>query len=88
MKKGGVCVCVRLQGCGCTALAVESEHVLAQSNVWEMRSEKQMAALRMKGEGRGGGMSDDKATNNIHHLCCPLLHSFIQPPERKWNRVE
>lgn len=31
----------------------ESEHVLAQSNVWEMRSEKQMAALRMEGGKRG-----------------------------------
>ena len=35
---------------------VESEHVLAQSNVWVMRSEKQMAALRMV----GGGTSDDE----------------------------
>lgn len=37
---------------------VESEHVLAESNVWEMRSEKQMAALRMEG-GRKKGRRDE-----------------------------
>lgn len=39
----------------------ESEHVLAWSNVWEMRSEQQMAGLRMEGGREGGGKSDDES---------------------------
>lgn len=34
---------------------LESKHLLAQSNVWERRSETQMAALRMAGGRKGGG---------------------------------
>lgn len=34
---------------------LESEHLLAQSNVWERRSETQMAALRTEGGRKGGG---------------------------------
>lgn len=65
---------------------VESEHVLAQSNVWEMRSEKQMAALRMGVGRKGGGTSDDEPTYKIYHLCCQNIHqfhSFIHPPKDK-----
>lgn len=68
----------------------ESEHVLAQSNVWEMRSEKQMAALRMEGGSKGGGTSDDEPTFNIYHLCCLSVHPLFYtlsytPPEKTWN---
>lgn len=54
-KKGGecmgVCVCasvcdVSLRTCGAARSAAESKHVLARTNVREMRSEKQMAHLR------------------------------------------
>lgn len=37
----------------------ECEHVLAQSNVWEMKSEKQMAALRM------GGVEEDREEGRV-----------------------
>lgn len=71
---------------------VESEHVLVQSNVWEMRSEKQMAALRMEGGKKGGGTSDDEPTYSIYHLCCLYVHPLYftlssTQPERKWNGV-
>lgn len=72
--------------------AVESGHVLAESNVWEMRSEKQMAALRMEGGREGGGTSDDEPSYNIYHLCCLYVHHLYFTlssalPERKWIQV-
>lgn len=71
------------------ASVVESEHVLAQSNVWEMRSEKQAAALRME----GGGTSDDELTCCAAFIICAaimfILSTSLSPtqPERKLNWV-
>lgn len=59
---------------------VESGHVLAQSNVWEMRSEKQMAAWRMKRGREGGGTTDDEPTYNIHHFRCLYVHPLYFTP--------
>lgn len=52
----------------------ESEHVLAQSNVWEIRCEKQMAALKTERAREGGVKSDDEPNYNIYHLCCLCAH--------------
>lgn len=40
--------CLRLPGCTVLLAKCEREHVLAQLNVWEIESEKQMAALVME----------------------------------------
>lgn len=67
----------------------ESEHVLAQSNVWEIRNEKQMAALKIERGREGGGKSDDEPKYNIYHLFClcarPLNYDYFIHPgtERK-----
>ena len=54
----------------------KTEHVHAQSNVWEIKREKQMAALKMKGRGKGGGKRDDEPKYNINDLCCVYAHPF------------
>lgn len=64
---------------------LESECVLAQPNVWERRSEEQMAALRME-------TSDDEPAFNYHsHCLCahpPLLLSFICPSREEMEQAE
>lgn len=52
----------------------ESEHVLAQSNVWEIGCEKQMAALKTERAREGGVKSDDEPKYNIYHLCWLCAH--------------
>lgn len=50
-KRGGVCETSRMYSAASAKRASvgESEHVLAQSNVWETESERQMAASPMEG---------------------------------------
>lgn len=59
----------------------ESEHVLAQSNVWEIRGEKQMAALKIEGGREEGGKSDDEPKYNINHYSSSQL-SLFHPPRQ------
>lgn len=71
---------------------LEREHVLAQSNVWERRSEKQMAALRMEGGRKGGGrvMMNQPTTIICAARVFILSTSLFHPPSREemeWGGV-
>lgn len=93
MKRVTVCEISGLQMYSAVSVmrmsAGKSEHVLAQSNVWEMKSEKQMAALRME-RGREGGGKSDESKYNMDDLCCqyarPLYFTISSAqPEREKN---
>lgn len=59
----------------------ESEHVLAQESVWERRSEKQMAAFRMKGGRKGGGRG--MMSKSTVCAACVFIYFSTTHPERQ-----
>lgn len=59
----------------------ESEHVFAQLNVWEMRSEKQMADLTEEEREEGRVMMSQPTTSIISAVCVLILSlSLCFPP--------